>query len=75
MTETYYLLKTTNDAFYVQAEPDLANLKRSNKFIFCSDYEHATEYGSYDYEDLKEVAEKYGFIVYKVTVTTEMEKL
>ena len=67
-----YLLTTSNGFFFVKAEPDLADLKESKKFIFCSDYEHATEYDSYDYDELKEVADKYGFNICKKIVKTEI---
>ena len=71
MTETYYLLKTTNDAFYVSA----GRLAGTNwgGFDFWGEPDCATRISSQ--EMAQTVADKYGFIVYKVTVTTEMEKL
>lgn len=71
MTETYYLLKTNNDAFYVSAER-LAGTNWGG-FEFLGEPDYATRIPSQ--EMAQTVAEKYGFIVYKVTVTTEMEKL
>ena len=74
MTETYYLLKTSNDAFYVLAKlakrPGETNW---SGFEFLGEPDYATRIPSQ--EMAQTVAEKYGFIVYKVTVTTEMEKL
>ena len=67
MTETYYLLKTTSDAFYVSAERRAGT--NWGGFEFLGEPDYATRIPS------QAVAEKYGFIVYKVTVTTEMEKL
>ena len=71
MTETYYLLKTTNDAFYVLAKrPAETNW---NGFEFLGEPDYATRIPSQ--EMAHTVADKYGFIVYKVTVTTEMEHI
>lgn len=71
MTETYYLLKTTNDAFYVSAERPAGTSWGGFEFLDKPDY--ATRIPSQDMAQT--VAKKYGFIVYKVTVTTKMEKL
>lgn len=71
MKEKYYLLKTTNDAFYVSAERPAGT--NWGGFEFLGEPDYATRIPSQ--EMTQTVADKYGFIVYKVTVTTEMERI
>lgn len=73
MTETYYLLKTSNDKYFVGARRLIDRVSGSVDVYFDDDPNTATEIN--DKNTAQTIADKYGFIVYKVTVTTEMEKL
>lgn len=73
MTETYYLLKTSNNKYFVEVRSLIDRVSGSVDVHFDDDPNTATEIN--DKNTAQTIADKYGFIVYKVTVTTKMEKL
>lgn len=73
IAKKYYLLKTSNDKYFVGARHLVDRLGSLDDVYFDDD--PATARVIKDKETAQAMADKYGFIVYKVTVTTEMKRV
>ncbi|EKW99397.1 hypothetical protein [Ligilactobacillus saerimneri] len=72
MQEKYYVLKTSNDKYFVGARRLIDRVRGLEDVYFDDDPNTVMEINNKN--TAQTIADKYGFIVYKVTVTTEMEK-